>query len=149
MSGAEIVGVVLGLWPIVITLAETYKNMKGTGSGALSSQVLIARTVYDQTMRALLSSVVSDQELGQLLDLLPASRAGQGQPTWATEELRAKLSAKIGEEKLSVVFDRLGDMESCLDKVKRELENMCKSGVRSRLIALSLFHDRGRPTTTD
>jgi len=132
MSGAEIVGVIVGLWPIAVDLAKAYQEMSG-GSSALSTQVLVARTVYDQTVKALLSSVMLDEEIKRLVQL-PTPGEGRERTPWDDTALAAKVRAGLGSETWDAVVDILGEMKKYLDKIITDLGTILsfRSKVRSR-----------------
>lgn len=116
-------GVIFGVCPILVDLARTYKEMKGTDAHTLARNVEMIEAVYDQTCRCLLQSVVSGHELQRLL---PAQ--GQG-PTdeslWRSPVLQQKLLARLGPKKHRLALKVLGEMNMSLEHVKTELINIC------------------------
>lgn len=131
MSGIEIFGVILGLYPVIVELAQTYKRMRGSGSADLNRGVIVASAMYDDTVKKILESAVSQQEMQRLVP-------GQGpidQPLWQEPALQRKLLARLGSEKLDLTIGYLSQMKTSLDQVKTELTNMCR-GTVSILLAL-------------
>ncbi|KAK4224667.1 hypothetical protein QBC38DRAFT_12100 [Podospora fimiseda] len=126
MSGLEIFGAVLGLYPILVTLAITYKKMRGNDPEAslLVRKMKYVEMFYDQTCWALLESAVSHQEARRLL-----RGSSQGQidhSLWKDPTLQKKLATRLGEVKHAWVKEVLVDMNASLEKVKTDLTNMCR-----------------------
>jgi hypothetical protein len=128
MSGLELLGALLGLYPIIVDLANTYKEMKGTGSAELSRDIMVAETVYNQTCIGILQSAVSPEELRRL-----APGQGRGtidQTLWAAPEIQEKLLARLGPSRSALTLELLTNMCSLLEQVNTELTNMCRGTVR-------------------
>jgi len=68
MSGFEAIGLIMGIYPIVTQLAQTYSTMKlGGGSRQLSRKLETEATIYDKIARDLLASVASQEEIQRLV----------------------------------------------------------------------------------
>lgn len=87
MSGMEILGVILGLYPVIADLAKMYKRMKGSNSNELNRTVVVTSAIYDATVRGLLASAVSQQEMRRLAP----SRGPIDQKLWEDPVLQQKL----------------------------------------------------------
>jgi hypothetical protein len=127
MSGVEVIGIILALYPVVVDLAKTYKNIKGSGSSELNRAIFVTETIYVQTCRGLLESALSQEEVQRLMSGKSGGRVDQ--TSWADVRLHEKLRARLGDEKLSVALDFLIEMRSSLDEVKTKLANMCRGTV--------------------
>jgi hypothetical protein len=133
MSGLEVLGVLLGLYPLVVHLAKGYKLMKGSGGDSeLRRNLIVASTRFENTVKGLLEScLISYRELQRL-----APSNGQvDQALWKDPTLQQKLRNRIGEEKLDVALDHLLQIKTLLDQVKEELEGLSPRGDRVSLLA--------------
>ncbi|KAK0732234.1 hypothetical protein B0H67DRAFT_640528 [Lasiosphaeris hirsuta] len=133
MSGIEVLGVVLGLIPVVARLAKQYEMM--SGSGDLSRNIRVEDAMYDQTCRGLLRSAVSAEELRRLTP----SRGHIDQGLWESPELRQKLLDRLGLVKMKLTLELLTEMRALLQRMKADLTNLCRGtavsnpGMRERL----------------
>jgi len=124
MSGLEVLGVLLGLYPLVVHLAKGYKLMKGGGGDSeLHRNLIVAYTRFENTVKGLLESCsIPYRELQQL-----SSRQAD-QELWKDPILQQKLRNRIGEEKLDVALDHLLQIRTLLEQVKEELEGLSPRG---------------------
>ena len=117
MSGLEIVGVILALYPIVIDLAKSYKAVRGSNGHELNRKMRVAFMNYQSTVSLLLASAVSQQELQRLVASQdPASHTHLQDP-----ELEGKLLARLGSQRLEITMNFLTEMNTLLDQVNKEL----------------------------
>jgi hypothetical protein len=128
MSGLEVIGVVLGLYPIVISLANGYLHWKGSDA-ELHRALMVASTVFDNTVNHLLASTVSPQEVQRL----PSSQREIDQTIWKDPVLQQTLRDRIGEQKLSLALVHLSEIKTLLVRVKTELTTMSRGGVRAKV----------------
>lgn len=66
MSGIDIVGVILTLYPIALDLAKGYRKIKWNDF-ELYRAVLVTGQLYDKTAKDLLTSAVSYEEMQRLV----------------------------------------------------------------------------------
>ncbi|KAK3374505.1 hypothetical protein B0T24DRAFT_626750 [Lasiosphaeria ovina] len=123
MSGLEILGVILGLYPVIAELAKKYRQMKGTDSRELDRTVDVTSAIYDATVRGLLASAVSPQEMHRLAP----THGPIDQNLWEDSNLQQKLLTRLGQQKFDLTIDYLTQMKKLLDHVKLELTTMCRS----------------------
>ncbi|KAJ9157551.1 hypothetical protein NKR23_g182 [Pleurostoma richardsiae] len=120
MSGIEIFGIVLGLYPIVVTLAQAYSAAKpGVGSKQLSRKLETEATIYEKIVKDLLTSVASQEEIQRLVEL----RTDVPEP-WEEQNLRRKLRLRLGGEKLELTRAHLDEARETLEFLRSELTNM-------------------------
>ena len=126
MSGFEAIGFILGIYPLVKELAQTYTTMKPSlGSKQLSRKLETESTIYDNTVRDLLVSVVGQEETQRLFQ-----QGSYDQSPWMEQSLRQKLRRRLGQKKLTLTLEYLSNMKELLDVLRGELENMCRGTVR-------------------
>ena len=126
MSGFEVIGVILAVWPMVTGLAHTYSTIKpGVGSAQLSRKLETEATIFDKIVRDLLGSVITPEQI-QRLD------QQESDDQWPSLEqaLRRRLRRRLGRDKFELTLRHLVEMRELLDVLRGEIENMCNSTVR-------------------
>ncbi|KAK4166347.1 hypothetical protein QBC43DRAFT_16486 [Cladorrhinum sp. PSN259] len=118
MAGLEIMGLILGVYPILATLA---RSCRGAETSSLERDVQVMEVVYDQTCRCLLESVLSSQ---QVQNLLPKDNIPINQSLWKDPSLKKKLLDQLGPKKHGLVIDILTQIKKLLDEVASELESI-------------------------
>jgi hypothetical protein len=102
-------------------------------SKQLSRKLDTEATIFEKTVRDLLASVASQEEIQQLVQ-----QGSDDQPLWQEQSLLQRLSGRLGQEKLELVLRYLNEMKELLDALRGELENMCRGTVRSPRTGKSL-----------
>ncbi|KAK1836111.1 hypothetical protein QBC39DRAFT_430261 [Podospora conica] len=128
MSGIEIVGAILALYPIAVDLAKGYKQMKWNDS-ELHRVLLVASQLYDRTVKDLLTSAVS---YGEMQRLVP-SNGPINHRLWKDEGLQQKLQDRLGPHKFPLAMQHLTEMKTLLDQVQLELPSMSRVMSRWKL----------------
>ncbi|KAK0726355.1 hypothetical protein B0T21DRAFT_371424 [Apiosordaria backusii] len=121
MSGIELIGVVLSLYPIVISLAKKYSDLKGSNAADLSTKVVVVSQIYEGIIKRILESALPYQQVR----LLVPSDGLVDQTLWQDPILKESLRVRIGEVKLKVSLEYLEKIRMLLDQVRTELDNLC------------------------
>lgn len=128
MSGLEVIGVVLALYPVVVSLAKGYQQLKGSDT-ELHRVLMVASTVFDNTVNHLLASTVSPQEVQRLVP----NQRDVDQSFWKDPVLQQTLCDRIGKQKLGLALDHLSQIKTLLVQAKTELTTMSRGGVRAKV----------------
>jgi hypothetical protein len=126
MSGWEVIGLVLALYPIVETAVRVYGGAKPSRTASsLTRRLKTEALIYDQFVRNLLEPVVSASVIERLLN-----RSLAGPPEkWHDEELHKELLERLGPIKSSHLLDLLLDMNKRLKTLEIELTNISRGTV--------------------
>jgi hypothetical protein len=117
MSGFEVVGVVLGIWPEVIDAVDMYEPMRGgRGVHLLQHQLNTEEFIFRQFVIDLLSSDVSEADLIQLSD-----RNSPNMGLWRDKRLHSVLERRLGPEQCRVVLGSLVEMNKLLINLTEKL----------------------------
>lgn len=117
MSGFEVIGVVLGVWPLVTNAVYLYKAAKGgLGRDLLLHEVKTEEVIFTEFVKHLLASDVSEADLLSL-----SNKENPNLTLWKDEELNAKLGRRLGKEKSEVVLRTLQLMGALLTSVNDQL----------------------------
>ena len=135
MSGFEVIGVVLGVWPLVVNTLQLYKSAKnGQGWEVLLDEVKTEETIYIDCVRLLLASDTSEADLMQL-----TSWEKPNQHLWKDPSLQRSLQKRLGKEKSTLVLKTLGQMDALLTTMSEEI-NKHETTTASLLLPIACFH---------
>jgi hypothetical protein len=120
MSGLEVIGLVLSLWPVVVDAVDIYKAMKeGRGADLLRHELDTEEYIFREFVHGLLSSAaVTDADLIQLSD---RNRPNTG--LWKDRALHSKLEKRLGPERSKIVLKSLVEMDKLLTGLREKLAN--------------------------
>ncbi len=111
---------------MVTGLAQTYSGMKlGVGARQLSRKLETESTIFDKTVRDLLGSVITPEEILRLVQ-----QESDDQRQGLEQLLRQRLRRRLGLDKFKLTLDYLSEMRELLDVLNGELKNMCSGTVR-------------------
>src|SRR5271156_2699676 len=117
MSGFEVIGVVLGVWPVVLNGLALYKATKdGRGYGLLLNELRTEEIVYREFVQHLLQADVPEADLVQLTD---RKRSNVG--LWKDQALHFSLERRLGHEKSKIVLETLAEMDKLLASLGEKL----------------------------
>lgn len=118
MSGFEIVGVILGLVPVVTGSIEHCRSRNDMRDlRQLERSFKTQRNIFENTIEELLSPLLSDVQLARLLE-------DPNNTLWQDTDLSAKLEAHLGGDYQSLK-EILEDVKMMID----ELQNILKPEV--------------------
>jgi hypothetical protein len=130
MSGFEIIGVVLGVYPMVTHSLALYKAAKsGSGWQSLQLEFATEKMIYKEFVLNILSSDVSQSDLLQLSN---SDKPSLG--LWKDRALHAKLGKRLGDEKSKLVLETLNEVNILLASLKEKLISNHTESVRSPLV---------------
>lgn len=144
MSGFEIVGVVLAVWPLVINGIQLYKSCRaGQGWGLLLTEFKTEGIIYTEFVCHLLASDVSEADLRQL-----TTRSKPNQGLWRDKKLNDGLKERLGVDKSDVVISTLEEMDKLLTSLTRrfgvnQVELVCEIQMRHVLKDHSIDREAG------
>jgi hypothetical protein len=110
MSGFEIIGVVLAVWPVVMNAISLYKATKGgRGVESLRIQLDTEAFIFRQFVSNLLSSDVAEADLIQI-----SASNGPNTSFWRDKGLHSKLETRLGPDGTRVVQSNLEEISRLL-----------------------------------
>lgn len=148
MSGWEVIGLVLALYPIVETAVKLYGEAKpGRTASSLTRKLKTEAIIYDQFVRNLLNPVVSGPVLDKLLDRSSPTL----QETWQDGHLHKELLTRLGSLKSNHLLELLLDMNKRLKALEIELSNISRGTVRlfPLLSLMTLLTDPNKGSTRE
>jgi hypothetical protein len=127
MSGAEVVGFLLGAIPLVVSAIEHYRDgldplidyshYRSTLK-ALRTRLRIEFYLYEGTVKRLLFSELSSNEADVLF---PAADVPLETAPWGTREIEEKLRKKLGKQ-YQTFMDVVWEMEAVMKKLMNKLD---------------------------
>lgn len=121
MSGFEVVGVILGAWPLIMRAVDIYKATKdGRGAERLRLELDTEEVIFREFLHALLSSNVSDADLVQLSVQLN-DRSKPNADLWKDRALQSKLERRLGPNKTRVTLSSLVEIEKLLASLRDQI----------------------------
>jgi hypothetical protein len=113
MSGFEAIGLVLGVWPLVINGLQLYKAAKnGQGWDPLCDEFRVEELIYIDCVRHLLAADVSEGDLLQL-----TTRDKPSKHLWKDPALQKSLEKRLGPERTTIVLKTLPEMKTILSSL--------------------------------
>lgn len=120
MSGFEIAGLLLGVYPIVLGAINVYKATKsGRAAAVLIRRLKTEEVVYRQFVQKLLISNVSQEQVQKLLD-----RKSPDMKSWKDSTLNRKLGDRLGSDKADLILEILREMDKLLKDLNTEFSNI-------------------------
>jgi hypothetical protein len=117
MSGFEVIGVVLGVWPLVVNALSLYKEVKNSPRWDLLDQELrTEKIIYVEFVGHLLAPDLLDGDSLELINQKTANFA-----RWEDKELHSRLAERLGIEKSSLVLTTVQEMERLLVDLNESL----------------------------
>jgi hypothetical protein len=124
MSGFEVVGVVLSVYPIIINLLQFYKGTKANKLAiSLERSLKIEETIYTEVLGHLASFAASEDDL--------VERRISKDEFW-DDVAQANLEHRLGSQKARLALDTLQDIKQLLEEIKTEVSDTDKILVCSR-----------------
>jgi hypothetical protein len=116
MSSFEVIGVVLGVWPVVLNALSVFTATKdGRGARLLLNELRTEELVYREFVKQLLASDVSEADLLQLSD---GKRPNLD--LWKDKALNCTLERRLGD-KSEFVLKTLEEMKNILEGLNEKL----------------------------
>ncbi|KAH8746033.1 hypothetical protein BGZ57DRAFT_936044 [Hyaloscypha finlandica] len=123
MSGFEVVGLLLGLYPIVVDAVNVYKATKtGRAATSLIRKLKIEEVIYHQFVYKLLASNVQGDDMYRL-DL---NKEPPDLSRWQAVALNQKLRIRLPSETADLVLEILREMETLLKDLNAELSSISR-----------------------
>jgi hypothetical protein len=120
MSGFEVIGVVLGVWPLVMNGVALYKATRdGRAADLLRTQLDTEEFIFRQFVHDLISSDVPEADLVQLSD---RNRPNTG--LWKDRGLHSKLETRLGPERSGIVLSSLVEMDKLLTSLRDKFASL-------------------------
>lgn len=116
MSGFEIVGVILGAYPLIISALDAYKATRGgKGAVSLARNLKTEEIIFGEFVHHLLAPNVSGTDLTRL------TTTASGAIPWNDATLQAALRARLGNVKADNVIETLSEIQDLLISLEHEL----------------------------
>lgn len=133
MSGFEIVGVILGAYPLIIGALDAYKATRGgKGAVSLARNLKTEEIIFGEFVHHLLAPNVSGTELTRL------TANASGVVPWSDARLQTDLRARLGNVKADNVIETLGEIQDLLISLQHELAPSDQGIVRTPPPSISL-----------
>jgi hypothetical protein len=131
MFGIEIIGSLLGLFPVTMELSKAYKSWNPDEASEISRSIAVTSTLFETTVQGFIRpSAISAQELRRLFPSQDPQQPVK-QTLWEDPAVQQRLLAQLRPEKLPLVLDYLREMHLLLEKVRCELTERCSGKASS------------------
>jgi hypothetical protein len=132
MSGFEVIGVILGIWPAVANRLTMYKaTREGRGYGLLLNELRIEEIIYREFVYHLLQGHIPEADLVQLTDGKRSNSA-----IWKDRALHFSLERRLGHEKYRIVLETLEEMDKLLVSLGEKLGGIDDVRFLSNLVVI-------------
>lgn len=119
MSGVEVAGLVLGAFPIVIQIIDSYRGvLAGRDTDFLLETLRNNELIFRNSIRLMLRSIIPATELDVLLENL-------GGDVWEDVSLNARMS-QVGQD-ADAIIQNLKVIYATLSKLKKKLPVSCSA----------------------
>jgi hypothetical protein len=126
MSGFEVAGVILALYPALKLMADSYKAIKpGRSARKISRDLDTQAVIYEGILKELLASVLPEEAVKRLM-----KDKSSGSSLWEELNLRGKLRRRLGTDKLRLTLEYLTEISRVLEILRTDLNNMNRGTVR-------------------
>jgi hypothetical protein len=126
MSGFEIVGLLLGLYPIVVDAVSVYKATKtGRAATSLIRKLRIEEVIYRQFVHKLLAPNVEGEDIYQLY----FNQQPPDIDRWQAVALNQKLRLRLGSDKADLILQILREIDNLLKDLNTELSSISRGMV--------------------
>jgi hypothetical protein len=117
MSGFEVIGVVLGVWPLVVDALKLYKTLKNSPTwDLLFREFQTEKIIYVEFVGHLLAPDLLDGDFLELINQKSANFA-----RWENKELHSRLAERLGPEKSRLVLTTVQEMDRLLCDLNEKL----------------------------
>jgi hypothetical protein len=118
MSGFEVAGIILGAYPVLMSLVELYKETRsGKGARRLVRTLKTEEAIFNNFIHHLLAPpVISETKLARLTD--------PSQPDldlWRDSTLQKSLKDRLGRDNASIVLEILQEINGLLPLIQNDL----------------------------
>lgn len=120
MSGIEVVGLALGVWPVVVNLAEIYKASKeGFPMRVLTMNIVLYERIFKQSVLKLLQG---DEELSEK-DRIGLVNGDENFATiWKDPEFVDRLKRRLDAQMFDLVQHKMEEVFKLLTSLKKKIE---------------------------
>lgn len=119
MSGFEVAGLILGLYPLLVAALAVYnETVSGKGARRLVRNLKTEQAIFNNFIHHLLAPpIITEAESARLTD-----PTGPDLELWKDTKLQKKLEARLGCENASIVVDILREINELLHWLREELK---------------------------
>jgi hypothetical protein len=120
MSGIEVVGLALSLWPVVVNLAELYKASKdGSPVRGLTMNIAVYERIFKQSVLKLLQG---DEELSEKDRIGLVNSDENFAAIWEDKEFIARLKRRLDAQMFILVQHKVDEIFKVLTSLKKKIE---------------------------
>jgi hypothetical protein len=126
MSGFEIVGLLLGLYPLVVDAVNVYKATKTSRAAtSLIRKLKIEEVIYRQFVYKLVAPNIQGADIYRFT----LNQEPPGLGPWQNVAMNQKLRIRLGPETADFVLDILREIERLLKDLNADLSNISRGMV--------------------
>lgn len=114
MSGLEVVGLILGIYPIIQGTLDVFR---GTRRGRLQRRLEVEKIIFQEFVHNLLASELPERDLARLRD-----EELSNLEIWKNRDLFLKVTRRLGP-KSDIVLSTLHDVHELLSVLSKEVES--------------------------
>ena len=139
MSGFEIVGIILGAYPLIVTALDVYKASKGgKGAESFARHLKTEELIFRDFVHSLVAPGVSTMVLRRLERSNPPDLA-----IWKDRAIQAGMRDRLGTDKAENVVEILEEIQQLLNLLQQELAPITHGIVRQLRTERNTILQRG------
>jgi hypothetical protein len=119
MSGIEVVGLVLGVWPVMLNLLDAWKATKGS----LPQDSLTASVrAYSRVYRDAISKLLQDENISDKDRIGLLKGENEFSSIWKNDEFQARLRNRIDDEAFECLHNKSREIFNILQLLKDKID---------------------------
>ena len=120
MSGFEVLGLILGVYPVIGNVLSAYRATKRGGAAKRFLRSLeVEQVIFGEFVHNLLSSELSETDLALLRDEDPSDL-----DIWKNKDLLLKVKRRLGPRTSELVLTTLHDINELLKTLRKEVSSI-------------------------
>lgn len=133
MSGFEVLGLILGVYPVIGNILNVYRATKrGNVPKRFLRSLEIEQVIFSEFVHNLLASELSETDLALLRDGDPSDL-----DIWKNKDLLSKVGRRLGPKTSELVLSTLQDINELLKALRKEISSINLNEQVSRFLKLT------------
>lgn len=126
MSGIEIVGVVLGAWPVVATVVAGVHALKNGQAiiDHLQHELDVSQTIFTEFIRGLLEGdeQITDDERSTLCEPQTEDDLASVKKRWANDDLKRRLEDRLSTKTVETIIAHVRKVHQLLAQIQSKIQ---------------------------
>jgi hypothetical protein len=119
MSGLEVLGLILGIYPVIGNVLSIHRALKSGGAKRFFRILEVEQVIFSEFVHNLLASELSETDLALLRDGNPSEL-----DIWKNKDLLSKVNRRLGPKTSELVLSTLHDINELLQKLREDVSKI-------------------------